>query len=105
MKTTLTGKHIEITDAIKALIEDKVSRLPRFYNSLVSADVLIEGSDGGGTSIEIIARAEHNRVFVAKEAGADMYACVDEAIRKIERQISKHKEKERDNKHTGFESQ
>ncbi|MCD4830890.1 MAG: ribosome-associated translation inhibitor RaiA [Anaerohalosphaeraceae bacterium] len=101
MEITFSAKHIELTDAIRILIEDKVARLPKFYNSLNGIEVVLDGSEGGGSSVEIIARAEHSRVFVAKEVGADMYACVDEAVRKVERQLSRHKEKERDNKHSG----
>jgi len=102
MEIKIIGKHIELTEAIRALVEEKVSRIPRFYNSLGEIEVILDGSEGGGSSIEIVARAEHSRVFVAKEVGEDMYSCIDEAVRKVERQLSKHKEKERDNKHSGI---
>jgi putative sigma-54 modulation protein len=98
------GKHIEMTDAVKARIEDKVSGLPRFYNSILDVEVIVEGSkDGASSSVEIIARARHNRVFIGKQTDPDMYACVDEAVKKVERQLTKQKQKERDNKHTGSE--
>jgi putative sigma-54 modulation protein len=97
----IIGKHIEITDAIKAKIEDKISKFPKYYNNISNVEVIVEGSGGGITcSVEIIVRAKHNHVFVAKDAGGDMYACIDEAERKMEHQLTKHKQKERDNKHT-----
>ncbi len=101
MKIIFTAKHVELTQAIKTLIEDKVRKLPKFYSNLNELAVVLDGEEGGGTSVELIARAEHSKVFVAKECGADMYACVDEAVRKVERQLSKQKEKERNNKHSG----
>ena len=89
-----------IREPIRAEIEEKVSGLPKFYSSIIDVEVIIEGGkDGATTSVEIIARAKHNHTFVAKEAGQDMYGCVEEVVRKIERQITKQKQKERDNKH------
>lgn len=102
MDIRIIGKHIEMTDTIRAKIEGKISLLPRFYNSILDVEVIVEGSkDGMTSSVEIIARARHNHVFVAKHIGQDMYACVDEAIKKAERQLKKQKQKERDDKHTG----
>ena len=101
MDIRIIGKHMEMTDAIKTRIEDKVSGLPKFYNSVLDVEVIVEGSkDGASKSVEIIARSRHSHVFVAKQTGEDMYTCVDDAIKKLERQLTKQKEKERDNKHT-----
>ena len=49
--------------------------------------------------MEVIARAEHNLVFVGSDVGDDMYTCIDMAVHKVERQLTKHKEKERNKKH------
>lgn len=104
MDIKIVGKHMEMTDAIKTRIEEKVSGIPHYYSSVLDVEVIVEGSkDGVSSSVEIIARARHNHVFVAKHTGPEMYVCVDEAVKKIERQVTKQKEKERDNKHTGGE--
>lgn len=101
MDIRIIGKHMEMTDAIKTRIEDKVSGLPKFYNSLMDVEVIVEGSKAGASSsVEIIARARHSHVFVAKQTGTDMYTCVDDVIKKLERQLTKQKQKERENKHT-----
>ena len=98
---TISGKHIEITEALKAHAEEKTSKLPKFYSSLTRIEVIIDGSDGGNCSVELIARAEHSNVFVVTERGPDAYACIDLAVHKLERQLRKKKEKQRDNKHIG----
>lgn len=98
----ISGKHISITDAIRAHAEEKTSKLPRYYNGVNQVEVLIDGNDGGKQiSVEIIARGEHSNVFVATEAGDDAYQCIDMAVHKLERQLRKKKTKERDNKHVG----
>ena len=98
---TISGKHIEITDAIKRHAEEKTSKLPKYYNSINQVEVIIDGGQGGNTSVEIIARAEHSKIFVGTETGVDAYRCIDMAAHKLERQLRRVKSKERDNKHTG----
>ena len=99
MLFTITGKHIEITDAIREHAEEKTAKLPRYYNSINQIEVIIEGNEGGKPSVEIIARAEHSNIFIVKESGDDVYVCIDIAARKLERQLKRKKEKQRNNKH------
>ena len=101
MLFTISGKHIEITQAIREHAEEKTSKLPKYYNSINQVEVIIDGNSGGNTSVEIIVRAEHSKVFVGTETGDDAYRCIDMAVHKIERQLRRIKSKERDNKHTG----
>lgn len=101
MLFTITGKHIEITQAIREHAEEKASKLPKYYNSINQVEVVIDGSEGGNVNVEVIARAEHSKVFVGTETGEDAYRCIDMAVHKIEGQLRKVKSKERDNKHTG----
>ena len=64
--------------------------------------MVIDSSQGGGKiNVEIIARAQHSRVFIGTETGEDAYASIDMAVHKLERQIRKVKGKERDDKHAG----
>jgi putative sigma-54 modulation protein len=97
---TISSKHIDITEAIKSYAQEKTSRLPRYYNGVNQVEVIVDGSKGGKTSVEIIARGEHSRVFVGTESGENVYKCLDLAVRKLERQLRRKKTKERNNKHT-----
>jgi putative sigma-54 modulation protein len=98
---TISGKHIEITEAIRKHAEEKTSKLPKYYNSINQVEVIVDGNQGGGTSVEVIARAEHSKVFIGTERGEDTYRCIDMAVHKIERQLRRTKSKERDNKRSG----
>jgi len=75
--------------------------MTKFYNSVNQVEVIIDGSAGGQNSVEIIARAEHSKVFIASESGDDIYKCIDLAVHKLERQLRRKKTRERNNKHTG----
>ena len=101
MLFTITGKHIDITEAIKSYAEEKTSKLPRYYNIINRIDVIIESGPGDNITVEIIARAEHNKTFVVNETCEDAYKGIDIAVHKLERQLRRKKSKERDNKHTG----
>ncbi len=99
MLFTITGKHVNVTEALKGHAEKKTSKLTRYYDRINQVEVIIEGNKGGNVTVEVIARAEHNKIFVVKERGTDAYACVDVAVHKLERQLRRRKGKERDNKH------
>jgi putative sigma-54 modulation protein len=98
---TISGKHVEITEAIRKHAEEKTSKLPKYYNSINRVEVIIDGGQGGNTSVEIIAKAEHGKIFVGTERGQDAYRCIDMAVHKLERQLRRKKGKERDNKYSG----
>ena len=98
MLFTISGKHIEITEAIKVYAEEKTSKLPKYYNSINQVEVIIDDEPGGDTSVQIIARGEHSKIFIVTETGEDAYRCIDVAVHKLERQLRRKKGKERDNK-------
>ena len=98
MLFTITGKHFEITDRIRDHAEEKTSKLPKYYDSITQIEVIIEGN-GADQGVEIIARAEHSNVFIAKESGDDTITCIDMAVHKLESQLRKKKQKQRNNKH------
>ena len=101
MLLTVTGKHIEITDAIRAHAQEKMDKLPRFHNNINHVEVVIESGEGVNFSVEVITHVEHEELVLAKEVGTDMYTALDAAFHKTERQLKKRKEKQRDHKHNG----
>ncbi len=101
MLFTITGKHIDITEAIRNYAEEKASKLPRYYSGINQVEVIIEGESGGNINVEIIARGEHSNVFIGTERAVDAYQCIDVALHKLVQQLRRKKSKERDNKYTG----
>ena len=97
MLFTISGKHIEITEAIRRHAEEKTSKLPRYYNSINQVEVIIDDEPGGDTSVEIIARGEHSNIFIVTETAEDAYRCIDVAVHKLERQLRKKMKKNMEN--------
>lgn len=100
MVITVSGKHLEITPAIREYAEGKVAKLPRYYDRVTAIDVLADKSNhNGSVEVEIIVHVEKSAPFVVKVTFDDLYACIDQAVDKLERQLTDHKEKIRNRKH------
>ena len=97
----ISGRHIDLTEALKTYAEEKTSKLPKYFDSITEIEVIIDGSDAGNPIIEIIVRASKSKPFIVTETSDDAYKCIDIAVHKLERQIRKKKEQQRDSKHIG----
>ncbi len=98
MLFTISGKHFNINEAVKSHAEEKTSKLPRYYGNINQIEVIIDGKTGGNINVEVIARAEHSKVFIATQTDQDVYRCIDLAVHKLQRQLRTAKGKERDRK-------
>ena len=97
MITKITGRHMEVTEAMHNYAEKKIAKFKKFYNRLSEIEVII-GKEGQTSIVEIIIRADNHQPFVVKQSNEDAYACLDGAVDKIERQLTRHKEKSRSRK-------
>ena len=97
MQTIITGRHLEVTDAMRAYVEKKISKLNKHHDRLSEMQVIV-AAEGLDHKIEIIVKADNHQRFVANHAGPDAYACLDVAMDKIERQLMRYKEKTHNHK-------
>lgn len=98
MQITVSGRHMGVSDALKEYCREKAERLLRFYDRIKSIEVILDGHEGQH-SAEMIVHSDGTHPFVASEENKDVFAAVDLLIDKLERQISRHKEKLRNRKH------
>lgn len=99
MIITLSGRHLELTPAIRQYAEEKAGKLVKYYDLIKEIEVILDGKDAKGTSVEFIVSAEHRNMFVGRCDGEDLYACIDQVTHKLERQLTDHKERFRNRKH------
>lgn len=97
MRINIIGRHIEVTQAIHDYVEKKISKLSKYYNRISGIEVILT-EEGMTKKVEVQIKAEHSQRFVVTESGEDLYACVDVSVDKIERQLTKLKEKSRHRK-------
>ncbi len=95
MNITITGRHLEITDAIRDYISAKIEKITK-YNKKIDAINIILSVEKYRHSAEAIVSA-NGIAFARKEITEDMYSSVDSVFAKIESQFKKNKEK-RDSK-------
>lgn len=91
MKFNIHGKKLDVTDSIKTYIEEKIGRLDKYFddpdNITATALIKLRGND---QVVEITINA--NRfVLRSEEQHKDLYAAIDKASDKLERQIRKNK--------------
>jgi putative sigma-54 modulation protein len=92
---TVQARHMEVTDAIKQFVESKVGKLERFYDGLMSIDVILN-HEADKVIAEIVATAKMKNTFVASDRHEDLYTAIDLALHKISEQVRRHKDKVRD---------
>lgn len=101
MKIKLFGKNIEVTEGIRSAVEDKLSKLEKYFDSEVSIDVTLS-VDKDDQKVEVTIPVK-GHIIRAEEVSSDMYASIDMARETIERQLVKHKNKLVDKKRNSRE--
>ena len=91
MHIIVTGHHLEITDALRAHIDAKFEKLARHFDNVTDVHVIL--------SVEkLIQKAEatlqlSGAKLFAEDHQEDMNSAIDNLVDKLDRQITKHKEK------------
>ncbi|MDX1459818.1 MAG: ribosome-associated translation inhibitor RaiA [Xanthomonadales bacterium] len=94
MQLNITGHHVDITPPLRAYVTEKMQRLERHFDRVVSVDVILNVE-----KLEQIAEASVNaggRKLFATETDMDMYAAIDGLVDKLDRQVRRLKDKLRD---------
>lgn len=91
MQIVVTGRHFQVTEAIKRYLETKVSRLERFGLKLVEAHVILTQEKYRHIA-EVALMGKHLQ-FAAKEVTHDMYASIDQMFDTIWIQVERYHER------------
>lgn len=103
MNIEFTGRHIDVTPAIKEHVEEQFKKLePLFDGKPVKAHVIIEVERGMHRS-EIVMNWR-NEVLTAHSSISDMYQSLSQTIGKIEKQARKLHDKVIDRSHKAVPS-
>ena len=97
MNIQITGRHIEVTSAIKSYIDEKIGKVGVYFDNIISAKVILTIEKGNQVAEAII--MVPGSEFVAKADDKDLYAAIDKLEDKLARQLKKHKDKLRGNNH------
>lgn len=91
MQIKITARHLKLTDAINDYATKKVEKAQHYFNNVVNAQVILS-VDKFRQMAEIILHTGHTgskSIFRAKEVSENLYAAIDLAMDKIDKQLKK----------------
>ncbi len=92
MRFEYTGRHVDVTDALRRHVEDHFSKIDHIFNdSTANAHVIMEVEKNRQKGEILLHWREHT--MTASDTNADMYLALSRAIAKIEKQAVKLKKK------------
>lgn len=96
MKIITNGRNIELTEAIKSAVDEKLSRLENHYGFIQEIHVILGVEKNPRIHDAQIAEATVHvpgQVVHVETASESLYASIDMLVDKIERSLKKHKTK------------
>ncbi len=101
MKFEFTGRHIDVTPALKAHVEEHFSRLGELFEGKpASAHVIMEVQKPGFHRSEIVL-TWRGETITASSTDGDMYLSLNQTIDKVEKQARRLRDKVIDRSHRG----
>lgn len=100
MQINLTGHHVDITDALRTYVDEKIARLERHFDHVTNVHVVL--------SVEKLNKKAEANVHIAgadvfaDALHEDMYAAIDALVDKLDRQVLRHKEKVKNHRSNGI---
>lgn len=91
MNIVISGKHIEITNALREHVQRKVGKINRYFSTPITAQVTLTVEKNRHIVELTVPVPSDSLLLRAEEATGDMYASVDLVVDKLERQIRKYK--------------
>jgi putative sigma-54 modulation protein len=98
MRFEYTGRHIEVTPALRSHVEDQFTRIRHLFNGNSATAHVIIGVERGRHRSEIIVNWRRE-VLTATTIQSDMYQSLSQSVAKIEKQALKLKNKVVDKSH------
>ncbi len=91
MKFIISGKNIEVTEGLRAAVEDKIGKLEKYFTSDTEVHVTMS-VEKERQKIEVTIPVKGN-IIRSEQVSNDMYVSIDLVEEIIERQLKKYKNK------------
>lgn len=97
MNINLTGRHLEITPAIREHVTSKLGKIKRHFDNLIDINVILS-VDKLQQKAEATVHMSGKTVF-AETDDVNLYVAIDNLIDLLDRQVLKHKDKNSARRH------
>lgn len=91
MKFIIVGKNIDVTEGLKAAVEDKIGKLEKYFTPETEVHVTLS-VEKERQKIEVTIPVKGN-IIRSEQVSSDMYVSIDLVEEIIERQLKKYKNK------------
>ena len=91
MKISITGRHVDITNALSSYIKTKFQKLKKHSENIINIHTILT-VEKERMKAEATLKTKNGNLFAANEEN-NMYAAIDEIVEKLDRQLKKQKEK------------
>ena len=89
---SITGRHLELTDAIRGYAEKRVGQITMEYPKIIEAKVIVDSQPHGYIAEIVLYCSDHVTIQAETETG-NLNEAIDLTISKVERQMRKQKTK------------
>jgi len=96
MNRSITGRHFELTDAIKAYADAAVDGLNKYHLDIISASTIISANEKQGKkgfAVEFIVNLKDKNTIVITQVDKDVYGAIDLAIERVKKNLRRHADK------------
>ena len=94
MKVNITARHFDLTDELKARVEDEVEKLKRYFDHIISANAVL-AVESYRHMAEINVRV-HGSTLTGTGESDQMQVSIEQAMDKLTVQLKKYKGKLKD---------
>ena len=100
MRIIITGRNIEVTEGLKSAVEERLSKLEKYFTKDVDVNVTLS-VEKERKKIEVTIPMK-GTIIRSEQVSNDMYVSIDLVEEVIERQLKKYKNKIVDRKQGGY---
>jgi len=96
MNKSITGRHFELTETIKAYADAAVEGLNKYHLDIISANTVISANEKNGKKgfvTEFIVNLKDKNTIVITQNDKDVYAAIDLAIERVKKSLRRHSDK------------
>jgi len=105
MNISMTGRNLELTDALKEHITASIETLKKFNLDIISVNVIVSSQTKKNKEhavVEFVINLPHKNTIVIKQNDEDAYAAIDLATNRAQKSLRRLHDKETDYQKVGL---
>lgn len=101
-KVHVTGRHVNVTEAMKAYAVEKVSKIEKFHQRILDVNVTMDVQKLEHR-VDIVMKVDQIKIK-SHAVSTDMYVSIDKAVVRLEKQLNRYRQRINDHNAKGLSS-